>query len=241
MNRPFLDRHEAGRVLGGRLQAFAGRPDVIVLGLPRGGVPVAFEVARSLGVPFDIFLVRKLGAPGQEELAMGAIASGGIVVINHEVVEGLRVPQEMIEAEIARERAELTRREALYRGDRRPIDVSGRIVILVDDGLATGSTMRAAVRALRRRNPASIVVAVPTAAPSTCEEFQTIADACISTITPEPFRAVGLWYENFEQTTDQEVIDLLAQSTTDPRGDDPDPVPVPPLVETVDPGPAPSR
>jgi predicted phosphoribosyltransferase len=239
MNRPFLDRYEAGRVLGGRLQAFAGRPDVVVLGLPRGGVPVAFEVARSLGVPFDIFLVRKLGAPGQEELAMGAIASGGIVVINHEVVDGLRIPQEMIEAEIARERAELTRREALYRGDRPPIDVSGRIVILVDDGLATGSTMRAAVRALRRRNPASIVVAVPTAAPSTCEEFQTIADACISTITPEPFRAVGLWYENFEQTSDQEVIDLLAQSTMDPRGGDP--VPVPPLVETVDPGAAPSR
>jgi predicted phosphoribosyltransferase len=239
MNRPFLDRHEAGRVLGGRLQAFVGRPDVLVLGLPRGGVPVAFEVARSLGVPFDIFLVRKLGVPGQEELAMGAIASGGIVVINHEVVDGLRIPHEMIEAEIARERAELTRREALYRGDRPPIDVAGRIVILVDDGLATGSTMRAAVRALRRRNPASIVVAVPTAAPSTCEEFQTIADECICTITPEPFRAVGLWYENFEQTSDQEVIDLLAQSTTGSRGGDP--VPVPPLVETVDPGPAPSR
>ena len=153
MNRPFLDRHEAGRVLAERLRKFAGRPDVIVLGLPRGGVPVAYEVARALGVPFDVFLVRKLGAPGQEELAMGAIASGGVVVINHEVVDGLRIPWEMVEDEIARERMELTRREALYRGDRPPIEVSGRTVILVDDGLATGSTMRAAVRALRRREP----------------------------------------------------------------------------------------
>ena len=146
MNRPFADRYEAGRVLAERLGNFAGHADVIVLGLPRGGVPVAYEVARELGVSFDIFMVRKLGAPGQEELAMGAIASGGIVVINDEVIDALRIPWEMVEAEIARERMELTRRELLYRGNRPPLEVSGRTVLLIDDGLATGSTMRAAVR-----------------------------------------------------------------------------------------------
>jgi len=241
MNRPFPDRHEAGRVLAERLRSFAGRPDVIVLGLPRGGVPVAYEAARALGVPFDVFLVRKLGGPGPEELAMGAIATGGVVVINHEVVDGLRIPREMVEDEIARERMELTRRESLYRGDRAPIDVSGRTVILIDDGLATGSTMRAAVRALRRMDPAAIVVAVPTAAPSTCEEFRSIADECICTITPEPFRAVGLWYENFEQTGDEEVIDLLARSAAVPREQGGHPEPGPGLIEAVDPGHAPSR
>ena len=241
MDRPFLDRHEAGRVLAERLQKFAGRPDVIVLGLPRGGVPVASEVARALGVPFDVFLVRKLGAPGQEELAMGAIASGGVVVINHEVVDGLRIPWQSVEDEIARERMELTRREALYRGDRPPIEVSGRTVILVDDGLATGSTMRAAVRALRRKDPEGVVVAVPTAAPSTCEEFQTIADECICTITPEPFRAVGLWYQNFEQTSDEEVIDLMARSAADSRTEDESREAVPRPIETLDPCRAPSR
>jgi len=184
-----------------------------VLGLPRGGVPVAFEVARKLSVPLDVFLVRKLGAPGQEELAMGAIASGGIVVLNHEVIEALRIAPEIIEAEIAYERVELSRRERLYRGQRPPLDVFGRTVILVDDGLATGSTMRAAVRALRRANPHRLVVAVPTAAPSTCEEFQTIADACVCTITPEPFRAVGLWYENFDQISDEEVCQLLFRAS----------------------------
>ena len=167
MNRPFADRYEAGRVLAESLRTFAGRDDVMVLGLPRGGVPVAFEVCRELGIPFDIFMVRKLGAPGQEELAMGAIASGGIVVINDEVLGALRIPWEMVEVEIARERLELTRRELLYRGNRPPLDVTGLTVLLVDDGLATGSTMRAAVRALRRKQPAKIIVAVPTAAPST--------------------------------------------------------------------------
>lgn len=209
MNRPFLDRYEAGRILAEGLRDYAGSPGVIVLGLPRGGVPVAFEVARKLDVPLDVFLVRKLGAPGQEELAMGAIASGGIVVLNHEVIEALRIAPEMVDAEIAYERVELSRRERLYRGDRPPLDVSGRTVILVDDGLATGSTMRAAVRALRRASPQRIVVAVPTAAPSTCQEFQTIADACVCSITPEPFRAVGLWYENFDQISDEEVCHLL--------------------------------
>jgi predicted phosphoribosyltransferase len=216
MNRPFSDRYEAGRVLADSLRDYSGRADVIVLGLPRGGVPVAREVARELGVPFDIFLVRKLGAPGQEELAMGAIASGGVVVINDEVLDALRIPWDMVESEISRERMELTRRELLYRGDRRPLDVAGRIVILVDDGLATGSTMRAAVRALRRRQPAKIVVAVPTAAPSTCREFETLADACVCSIMPEPFRAVGLWYENFDQISDEVVCELLALSGREP-------------------------
>ena len=215
MNRPFLDRYEAGRILAEGLRDYAGSPGAIVLGLPRGGVPVAFEVARKLGVPLDVFLVRKLGAPGQEELAMGAIASGGIVVLNHEVIEALRIAPEIIEAEIAYERVELSRRERLYRGQRPSLDVFGRTVILVDDGLATGSTMRAAVRALRRANPQRIVVAVPTAAPSTCEEFQTIADACVCTITPEPFRAVGLWYENFDQISDEEVCHLLFRASLD--------------------------
>jgi predicted phosphoribosyltransferase len=220
MNRPFSDRYEAGRVLAGRLRLYAGRPDVIVLGLPRGGVPVASEVAHALGVPFDIFIVRKLGAPGQEELAMGAIASGGVVVINEEVVEGLKIPWDLIDAEISRQRVELTRREMLYRGTRPPIDVAGKIVILIDDGLATGSTMRAAVKALRRKQPASIVVSVPTAAPSTCDEFKMIADACICSITPEPFRAVGLWYQDFQQVSDEEVCDLLARSSPKPNAGD---------------------
>ena len=229
MNRMFTDRYEAGRVLAEHLRAYAGRPDVVVLGLPRGGVPVAFEVARLLAVPFDIFLVRKLGAPGQEELAMGAIASGGVVVINDEVVDGLRVSWDLVEAAIARERMELTRRELLYRGGRRPIEVRGRTVILVDDGLATGSTMRAAVKALRRRQPAEIIVAVPTAAPSTCCEFQKLADACICSATPEPFRAVGLWYENFEQVSDQEVCALLARSADGSNSAEPE-APLPGLV-----------
>jgi putative phosphoribosyl transferase len=210
MNRPFSDRYEAGRVLAESLSEYAGRCDVTVLGLPRGGVPVAYEVARTLGVPLDVFLVRKLGAPGQEELAMGAIASGGIVVINDEVVDALGVSWDLVESEIARERMELSRRERLYRGGRQPLELAGRIVILVDDGLATGSTMRAAVRALRRKQPAKIIVAVPTAAPSTCRDFERIADACICSIKPEPFRAVGLWYENFNQVSDEEVCALLA-------------------------------
>lgn len=216
MNRPFSDRYEAGRVLGERLREYAGRSDVLVLGLPRGGVPVASEVARVLGVPLDVFLVRKLGAPGQEELAMGAIASGGVVVINDEVVDALRIPWDLVESEIARERMELSRRELLYRGGRPRPDVTGKVVILVDDGLATGSTMRAAVRALRRKQPAKIVVAVPTAAPSTCRDFDKIADSCICSITPEPFRAVGLWYEDFDQTSDEEVCSLLAATAEQP-------------------------
>ncbi len=219
MNRPFTDRYEAGRVLAESLRSYAGHADVMVLGLPRGGVPVAYEVSRELGVSFDIFMVRKLGAPGQEELAMGAIASGGVVVINDEVVDALKIPWDMVEAEIVRERMELTRRELLYRGKRPPLNVTGLTVILVDDGLATGSTMRAAVRALRRKQPAKIIVAVPTAAPSTLQEFESIADASVASITPEPFRAVGLWYENFDQITDEEVCHLLARSVKGLGGD----------------------
>jgi len=209
MRRPFADRAAAGRVLAEKLADYAELDDVIVLALPRGGVPVASEVARALGAPLDVFVVRKLGAPSQEELAMGAIASGDVVVINDEVVKALRVPAEVVEEKIASERAELSRRESVYRGGRPPRDVQGRSVILIDDGLATGSTMRAAVTALRGQSPARIVVAVPIGAPATCAEFQQIADECICALTPEPFRAVGLWYEDFAQTTDDEVRELL--------------------------------
>lgn len=198
-------------MLAKKLAAYSGRPDVIVLGLPRGGVPVAYEVAQALEAPLDVFVVRKLGVPGHEELAMGAIASGGVCVLNDDVVQGLRIPSRIIEAATDRELRELERRERAYRGDRPPPKVEGRTVILVDDGLATGSTMRAAIAALRRLGPARIVVAVPTAAPTTCEEFRDEADECICDITPDPFYAVGLWYEDFSQTTDDEVRALLEQ------------------------------
>ena len=214
MPTAFRDRSEAGQLLAERLVAYAGRPDILVLALPRGGVPVAYEVARALGAPLDVFVVRKLGIPGHEELAMGAIASGGVRVLNDDVVQALHIPERVIEAVAARELRELERRERAYRGDRPAPDVRDRTVILVDDGLATGSTMRAAVAALRRLGPARIVVAVPTAAPSTCEEFRREADECICQITPEPFHAVGLWYQDFSQTTDDEVRDLLDRPTT---------------------------
>jgi len=211
MSRPFADRAEAGRILAEKLAAYANRSDVIVLGLPRGGVPVAYEVASALSAPLDVFLVRKLGAPGQEELAMGAIASGDVVVINDEVVRALKISPETVQAEVDSERQELARREAIYRGGRPPLDVAGKTVILIDDGLATGSTMRAAVAALRRQGPARIVVAVPIGASSTCDEFRTIADECICAVAPDYFRAVGLWYDDFAQTEDIEVCDLLTR------------------------------
>lgn len=213
MPTPFRDRSEAGRRLARKLVDYTGRADVIVLALPRGGVPVGFEVARALKVPLDVFVVRKLGVPGHQELAMGAIASGGIWVLNDEVLRMLKIPPELIEDVAARELRELERREQLYRGDRPAPVVRGRTVILVDDGLATGSTMRAAVAALKRMGPARIVVAVPTAATETCEELGREADECICDITPEPFRAVGLWYEDFSQTSDEEVRELLERST----------------------------
>lgn len=212
MPTAFRDRTEAGRLLAEKLTTYSGRPDVLVLALPRGGVPVAYEVARALDAPLDVFVVRKLGVPGHEELAMGAIASGGVCVLNDDLVQTLRIPDQLIEVVTARERRELERRERAYRNGRPAPGVRGRTVILVDDGLATGSTMRAAVEALRRLGPARVVVAVPTAAPSTCDEFRHEADECVCDITPDPFYAVGLWYEDFSQTTDDEVRDLLERS-----------------------------
>lgn len=210
--RLYRDRTEAGRVLARRLAAYADRPDVIVLALPRGGVPVAYEVARELHAPLDVFIVRKLGLPGHEELAIGAVATGGVRVINEDVVRALRIPDTVIDAIAAWELQELARREREYRGSRPPPDVHGKTVILVDDGLATGATMLAAVRALRQQQPARIVVAVPIAAPDTCELLRSEVDDVVCAVTPEPFYAVGLWYENFTQTTDEEVRDLLARS-----------------------------
>jgi predicted phosphoribosyltransferase len=208
----FQDRSDAGRQLAARLTHYAGRGDVLVLALPRGGVPVGYEVAESLGAPLDVFLVRKLGTPGHEELAMGAIASGGVRVLNDQVVRMLRPSEEVIARVEAEERRELERREREYRGGRPPLDVRGKTVILVDDGLATGSTMRAAVSALRRLGPNRIVVAVPVGAAETCEEFEGEADEAICAREPDPFYAVGAWYDDFSQTTDDEVKALLGRS-----------------------------
>ena len=210
MDRRFKDRIEAGRLLGEALRVYANRTDVIVLGLPRGGVPVAAEVARVLGAPLDVCLVRKLGAPGQEELAMGAIASSGVRVLNADVIRSLGVSDRAIEAETAREGAELARRERLYRGGRPPLEVRGRTVILVDDGIATGATMLAAIRALRQMSPAAILVAVPVAPPSTLAELEREADQTICLLSEESLVAVGYWYEDFRQTTDREVQACLA-------------------------------
>jgi predicted phosphoribosyltransferase len=205
----FQDRRDAGRQLAAALAEYAGRPDLLVLALPRGGLPVGYEIAQAVGAPLDVFLVRKLGVPGREELAMGAIASGGVRVINRDVVRELGIPPETIDAVAAEELRELERREQAYRDDRPAPDVRGRTVILVDDGLATGSTMRAAIEALRRRGPHRVVVAVPVGAPETCAEFRRVADDVVCARTPEPFYAVGLWYEDFSQTTDDEVRDIL--------------------------------
>jgi predicted phosphoribosyltransferase len=205
----FRDRSHAGALLAERLTAYKGRADVLVLGLPRGGIPVAYEVARELAAPLDIFIVRKLGAPGQPELAMGAIASGGVRVLNDSVVRALGIPRSAIDRVEAAEQVELERREALYRSGQPPPEVRGRIVILIDDGLATGSTIRAAVAALRPRGPRRIVVAVPVAAAETCAEFRHEVDEVVCAETPEPFFAVGEFYRDFSQTTDEEVRDLL--------------------------------
>ena len=205
----FRDRLEAGRLLGEELRKKKLDGDRLVLGLPRGGVPVAAQVAKALGAPLDVFIVRKLGVPGHEELAMGAIASGGVRVMNQDVLRHIPVPQKSIDAVAAREEQELLRRERSYRGSAPPLDVSGKTVILVDDGLATGSTMRAAVAALRNMRPKSILVAVPVAAPQTCDEFKREGIDIVCLRTPEPFEAVGLWYEDFSQTSDEEVQELL--------------------------------
>ncbi|HEY6166485.1 MAG TPA: phosphoribosyltransferase [Verrucomicrobiae bacterium] len=209
MSRQFHDRIEAGQLLALELARYAHRPDVLVLGLPRGGVVVASEVARQLGAPLDIFLVRKLGTPHNEELALGAIASGGVRVLNGELVERLGISDEMIDAIAGREQLELERRERAYRGHRPPVDVEGKIVLLIDDGIATGATMHAVVDALRQQGPAKIVVAVPTAAASSLEEFRAEADEVVAVIAPTDFYGVGQWYENFTQTTDEEVCELL--------------------------------
>jgi putative phosphoribosyl transferase len=214
---PFIDRHDAGRVLASRLDKYTGRDDVIVLGLPRGGVPVAHEVAQALGAPMDLFLVRKLGTPGRRELAMGAIASGGIRVLNDDVVRSYGIPESAIDQVAREEEQELQRRERAYRDGRPAPALEDRIVILVDDGLATGSTMRAAVQAVRQRHPSRVVVAVPVGARETCAELAAAADEVICARMPEPFSAVGQWYLNFAQTEDDDVRRLLQQSTITPQ------------------------
>ena len=208
----FLNRTDAGRRLAATLSAYAGRPDVIVLALPRGGVVVAYEVARELDVPLDVFIVRKLGVPEHDELAMGAIASGGASVLDEALVRELRISERDIRTVIAAEQRELERREREYRGGRPPPDIAGRTVILVDDGLATGASMRVAVAALKQEHPGRLVVAVPIAPPETCDTLRREADDVVCAVTPEPFYAVGLWYEDLTQTTDREVHDLLERA-----------------------------
>jgi putative phosphoribosyl transferase len=209
MKDVFRDRTEAGQLLAGTLSHYKNHPDLLVLALPRGGVPVAFEVARALRAPLDVFVVRKLGMPGQSELAIGAIASGGVRVLNQNVVQLANLSATVINAIAAKEHEELRRREAAYRGTHDPPDAAGKTIILVDDGVATGSTMEAAIRALRQLQPARIIVAVPTAAPSSYADLQREADEVVALSTPQNFYGVGQWYEDFSQTTDQEVMQLL--------------------------------
>lgn len=208
----FKDRRQAGRILARKLSAYAGQTDVIILALPRGGVPVAYEVAIALNAPLDIFLVRKLGLPGREELAIGAIASGGVRVLNNDIIRALNVPEEVINIVAQRELQELGRREQLYRGDRPAPEVRGRKVILIDDGLATGASMRAAVVGVRAQHPAGIVIAVPAAAPEACDVFQFEVDDMVCVMTPEPFYGLSRWYEDFSQTTDEEVRMFLEEA-----------------------------
>lgn len=208
----FKDRRDAGRVLAQALSAYVGRSDVILFALPRGGVPVAYEVALALNAPLDIFIVRKLGLPGHEELAMGAIASGGIRVLNEDIIHALHIPEEMINLVAEQEFKEMRRREQSYRGQRSPLDAHDKTVILIDDGLATGASMRAAVIGVRTQNPARIVIAVPTASPETCSAFEFKVDEIVCSMTPEPFLGVGKWYEDFSQVTDEEVRRLLEKA-----------------------------
>ena len=211
--RIFRDRREAGQFLAQKLTDYANRPDVVVLALPRGGVPVAYEVANRLNAPLDVFVVRKLGVPGHEELAMGAIASGGVRVLNPDVLSYIRIHQAIIDRVSEFETSELERRERLYRGIRPPLEVKNKTVIVVDDGLATGSSMRAAVKALRQKDPKMIIVAVPVGARETCDSFENEVDTmAVCAVMPEPFMAVGVWYQDFSQTTDEEVRELLARA-----------------------------
>jgi len=210
LQTPFRDRRHAGRVLAGHLEHYRNRPNLLVLGLVRGGIPVAFEVARALSAQLDILVVRKIGYPGQEEYAIGAIASGGVRVMNPR--PGGTVAPDALAAVVAREEAELVRREHLYRGSRPAVAIAGRTVLVVDDGLATGASMLAAVTALRPQRPAHIAVAVPVSAPTTCKALREKADAVVCPLTPQPFHAVGLWYEDFAQTTDEEVEALLDEA-----------------------------
>lgn len=213
MNKIFEDRKEGGKELAARLVEFAGRKDAIVLGLPRGGVPVAYEVATRLGLPLDVFVVRKLGVPWQPELAFGAIASGGTRVLNDRIVRSCRLDKKQIEAVATAEREELSRREAAYRDRRPPLSLIGKTVIIVDDGLATGATMRAAIQAVRAGNPKRIIVGVPAGSADVCREIDDLADVmCVCATTPEPFFGVGMWYQDFSQTTDAEVRQLLAKA-----------------------------
>ncbi len=208
----FKDRKDAGRILAREISHLEGRENMVVLALPRGGVPVGFEVAQKLDAPLDVFIVRKLGVPGHEELAMGAIASGGVIVLNDEVIWRLNIPQQIIDEVAREERRELERREQAYRADRLAVNVRDKIAILVDDGLATGASMKAAVQGLKVRQPARIIVAVPVAAPETCASFRDLVDRIVCVETPEPFFGVGAWYEDFSQTSDEEVRDLLERS-----------------------------
>ena len=208
----FLDRTDAGQVLARGLQQYKNQPDVLILGLPRGGVPVAYEVARELNAPLDVFVVRKLGVPGHEELGMGAIATGGVRILHEGIVREVGISPETIEAVSAREQAELERRERLYRGDRPAPTIKGRTVVIIDDGLATGSTMKAAIQAVRQQDPRRLIVAVPTAPSETCEQLKESADEVVCALTPEPFVAVGSSYADFSQTTDEEVRELIASA-----------------------------
>jgi putative phosphoribosyl transferase len=217
MRKRFRNRTEAGLMLASHLQAYSQCKNLLVLALPRGGVPVGYEVAQALNAPLDVCLVRKLGVPGHEELAMGAIAEGGrldltsqtVCVLNYDVINGWGIDQETIDKVIAQELEELHRRDRAYRGDRPPVNVHGQTIILIDDGIATGSTIRAAIAILRQQQPSKIIVAVPIAPPSTYQQLQTEVDEVISLVTPEPMSAIGVWYEDFSQTTDAEVRQLL--------------------------------
>jgi putative phosphoribosyl transferase len=209
MKTRFENRAEAGKLLAEALKHYGGDPNVLVLGLARGGVPVAYEVAKRLRLPLDVFVVRKLGTPGNEELAMGAVASGGVRVLNREVIDGLGIPMEIVDSVTERELRELERREAVYRSQSSPPDYEGKTVLLIDDGVATGATLRSAIRAIRIHNPSRLVVAVPTAAGSTAAALQEEVDEWVALMTPEPFFAVGAWYADFGQTQDAEVCELL--------------------------------